>query len=283
MKAMFYKSSIIGIVFEDNISLLVFLIKQLYMNRLLLVAMFMLACSQANAQERKPLAKKEPPKNDLVDIKKCITEGQGSVELFTRNYKDNSLEHDVNSIILDIEKYIDSMHGVRLYSDQVLMKQFNPLRHFFLTTTNKTSVATSFLYSVNPYRFCMYNDTATALYISAVKDGDAYNLGKTTEKRITKFALENCLLPSLKALDEFKDNDIKYVGLSIYYGCKDAREGAPPVAITPYCLTLVARLADIQQYNAGIITAKGLLANAELYLSDADTGSDLRRVRIDVE
>ena len=116
----------------------------------------------------------------------------------------------------------------------------------------------------------MYNDTALTLYIWAVKDGEQYNLNKTTEKRIAQLAMTNCLLPSLAALDEFKGTDIKYVALSVYYGCKDTREGAPKVAAVPYCLTLVARLSDVQQYAAGLITDKGLLANAETFLSDGN-------------
>jgi hypothetical protein len=40
--------------------------------------------------------------------------------------------------------------------------------------------------------------------------------------------------------------------------------------MVPYCLTLVARLSDIQQYAAGLITDKGLLANAEVSLVGGD-------------
>jgi len=253
------------------------------MKQFLLVVSGMLLLVQLYAQDKKTTAKKEPPRNDLANMKTCIQNSQAGVALYTRNLKDNSLEHDVNSIILDIEKYIDSMHRTRLYSDQLLVKEFAPLRHFFLITTNKTSVATSFLYPDKPYCFCLYNDTATALYISAIKDGSRYDLGKTTEKRIAKKAFDNCLLPSLKALDEFKDSTIKYIGLSIYYGCKDTREGAPNTPATPYCLTLVARLTDIQQYSAGLITTKGLLTNAEIYISDEESESELRRIQIDEE
>lgn len=250
-----------------------------------LVFLFLSICitCHLNAQEKKTSVAKEPLKNDLPSIRKCILAGQENVSLYTQNLKDHSQEHDVNSIILDIEKYIDSMHKVRTYSDQVLMKQFNPLRHFFLTTTNKTTVATMFLYSAAPYQFCLYNDTAQALYICAVKDGSAYNLGKTTEKRITRMAFENCLLPSLKALDEFKDNEIKYIGISVYYGCKDTRDGAPAGVAVPYCLTFVGRLTDIQQYAAGLITIKGLLAGSELYLSDAEPGTELHRIQLNIE
>lgn len=253
------------------------------MKKLVFIAAAFLACLSAGAQEKKGMAVKDARKSDLPDIKKCIRTGQSNLALYTHNFANHDDEQDVNSIILDIERYLDSLPKNKTYSDQLLIKNFMPLRHFFLTTTNKTTVATSFLFSLAPYQFCLYNDTATALYIWAIRNGDTYNLAKMTEKRIAKAALENCLLPSLKALDEIKEADVKYVGVSIYYGCKDTRDGAPAGPVTAYCMTLVARLADIQQYATGLITAKGLMANAELYLSDGDEPEALRRITVNVE
>lgn len=221
-------------------------------------------------------------KGDVQSMKRSVQLAVESLPLFTLNIDDHSQEHDVNSIILDIEKHIDSISKSKLYSDIFLVKHFDAIRHFFLTTTNKTTVASSFLYPNAPYRFCMYNDTALALHLFSLKNGDIYNLSKITEKRAVKLAFENCLLPALKATDEFKGDQLKYIGLSIYYGCKDNREGADPKAIVPYCLTFIARLSDIQQYASGIITVKGLLANAEVYLSNDDQ-LDFRRIQIDVQ
>ena len=214
----------------------------------------------------------------LSDLKTCMHTAQQSLPLFSANLADHSQEHDVNSIILDIERYIDSIPKNKSYSDQLLLKHFMPMRHFFLTTTNKTTIAAEFLYTGTPYYFCMYNDTELTLYIGAVKDDDTYDLSKMTDKRIARKAFNRCLLPSLTAFDSLKDGDIKYVALSIYYGCKDTREGAPPVAAVPYCLTLVARLSDVQQYATGLITDKGLLSVSEVYLADAQ---DVRRITIE--
>ncbi len=253
------------------------------MKKILFLICFIGLYSGLYGQDKKIAPKKEPVKNDLVPLRKCIIEGQANAILYNQNLKDHSKEHDVNSIILDIEKYIDSLHRIRTLSDQLLMKYFMPLRHFFLTTTNKTSVATFFLYANTPYQFCQYNDSATALYIGAVKDGSLYNLGKMTEKKIVRSSFENCLLPSLKALDEFKDAETKYIALSVYYGCKDTREGAPAGLSVSYCLTFVARTTDLQQYASGLITIKGLLANSEIYLSDEESYNDIRKIQIVVE
>ena len=242
------------------------------MKKFITLVSCVLLFTAVQAQEKKGA----PAKRDLPALKACMLTAQQNLPLFTQSLADPAQAHDVNSIIKDIELYIDSMPKSKTYSDELLMKHFAPLRHFFLTTTNKTTVAAEFLYTDAPYRFCMYNDTALALYVWAVKDGDTYNLSKMTEKHVAKLAFENCLLPSLAALDEFKDNDIKYIALSIYYGCKDTREGAPGVAAVPYCLTLVARLADIQQFAAGLITAKGLMTNAEVYIADADDVHNLK-------
>ena len=238
------------------------------MKKFVLFATCILLCAGAHAQEKTNRPRVAGPTHDaapLPNLQTCIHTTQQNVQLLLQGQP-----NDVNSIIKDIELYIDSMPKNKSTADVLLAKHFAPLRHFFLTTSNKTSVAAEFLYTVAPYNFCMYNDTALALSIWAVKDGDPYNLSKTTDKRIARLALTNCLLPSLAALDEFKAEDIKYIAVSVYYGAKDTREGAPHTATTPFCLTLVARLADIQQYAAGLITDKGLLANAEVYLADGD-------------
>ena len=250
------------------------------MRRLLLGIIMLAAFNNAGAQAFINIADRIPP----VKIKSAIAEVQADVRLYSENVvAPHSKEHDVNSIILDIEKYIETAPKEKSVSDKLLMKQFDPLRHFFLTTSNKTTVAASFLSSGAPYRFCNYNDTAVVLYLYAVKDGNIYNPAKTTEKKIMKTSLEQCLLPSLKALDQFKPADVAYVALSVYYGYKDTRDGAASGQVTPYCLTLLARLADVQQYAAGLITAKGLLSNGELYLSDADNAGYLSRVGVSVE
>jgi len=225
------------------------------MKKFIVMACCVLLFTAAQAQEKKRAAEG----GMLPNLQSCIHTAQQNLQLYLQGQP-----NDVNSIVKEIEVAIDSTKK-RTYSDELRSKYFAPLRHFFLTTTNKTSVAAEFFYSIAPYSFCMYNDTALTLYIWAVKDGEQYNLNKTTEKRIAQLAMTNCLLPSLAALDEFKGTDIKYVALSVYYGCKDTREGAPKVAAVPYCLTLVARLSDVQQYAAGLITDKGLLANAEVY------------------
>ena len=256
------------------------------MKKYLILLSYVLLFTATYAQDNHPQLAGHPERSrgttgntqkDLPDLNTCMHTAQQNLPLFTQSLTDPSQANDVNSIIKDIESYIDSIKK-RTYSDQLLMKYFLPLRRFFLTTTNKTSVAAEFLYTGTPYSFCMYNDTALTLYIGCVKDDEPYNLSKMTDKRIAQKAFERCLLPSLAALDSFKDGDIKYIALSIYYGCKDTREGAPTTTQVPYCLTLIARLTDIQQYVAGLITGKGLMANAEVYLADEQ---DIRRLLID--
>ena len=217
------------------------------------------------AQAKKNVVARATPKNDLPSLQSCLDSAVQHVGLYTRNLPGPGNEHDVNSIVLDIERYIDSMPQKKTYSDELLLRNFAAMRHFFLTTTNKTTVATQFLYPEKPYTFCRYADTALTLYIGAIKDGDSYNLSKTTDKLIAHQALENCLLPSLAALDEVKDPDIKYVAVSIYYGCLDTRDGAPANPTVPYCITFIARLADVQQYAAGNLTEKGLMQGAVVY------------------
>jgi len=252
------------------------------MKKLLLITLSLILIVKLHAQDRKPVFV-QTMKLELPDLKKSIVAVQGNLSLYTQNLDTHAQERDVNSIILDIEKYIDSMQKKRSYGDQLLMKHFNPLRHFFLTTTNKTTVATSFLYAGKPYQFCVYNDSALSLHIYAIKDGNTYNLSKMTDKKVIKSSLENCLLPSLKALDSFRDNEIKYIALSVYYGCKDTREGAPAGQLAAYCLTFVARVTDLQQFATGLITTKGLMANSEVYLSDEEDSKELKKVIVNVE
>ncbi len=253
------------------------------MKMFLIIMAAVFASVSLSAQGKKAGIAKAPVSSTLPDLSMCILQGQEHVSLFVRNLDSNAKEKDVNSIIVDFQKYIDSLPPNRSQADALLAKHFAALRMFFLTTTNKTTVATSFLSEGPPFRFCTYSDTASVLYLGAVKDGELYNLSKMTEEKVVNSVLMNCLLPSVKALDEFRNNEVKYVALSTYYGCRDIREGAPASPVAPFCLTIVASLADIQQYNSGSFTAKGLLEHATLYLSGAGDYLNLRKIQADLE
>jgi len=252
------------------------------MKTLSLIILTLALITTVHAQEKK--TKAEPPKNNLDGMRKCIRDGQGQVELFVENLKDHSKENDVMSIINTAEHYLDSMSKSREYADMLLSRQFMGLRNFFLTVTNKTTISTSFLYPDVPYHFCMYNDTALGLYISAMKDGDTYSFKNMTEKQIASTVFGDCVLPSLKALSEFKGNELKYFALSVYFGCKDTKEKTPgPQTVKPYCLTFVARFPDVKKYIEGYMTADDLVDNAEVYISNDDSMNDFRRIRVNIE
>lgn len=251
------------------------------MKNLSLLALSILVAASLYGQAKQKGAPARPA--PLADLYKAIVSVQQDARLFVRNLSDNSTEKDVNFIVVEMEQVIDSLPRTKTPEQNLLIKHFQFLRSFFLSTNNKTAVAASFLYNNAPYNFCSYHDTSTVLYLHAIKDADIYNLAKTTEKKITRIALEYCLLPSLRPFADFKDIGIRFVALSVYVGCKDTRDGAPGVAVVPYCLTLVAPIADAQQYGAGILTAKGLLANAELYLSGPDDAGSLTRIQLNID
>jgi hypothetical protein len=236
------------------------------------------------SQEKKSSTKTEAVKNNLASIRKCIQTEQGNLGLFVQNLKDHSKETDVLFIVNTAEQYLDSTAKSREYNDVLLRKHFVGMRNFFLTVSNKTTIATSFLYPDAPYHFCMYNDTALGLYISAMKDGDVYSAKDMSEKKIASKVFEDCVLPALKALNEFKDNELKYFGLSVYYGCKDIKQIAPDASgVKPYCLTFVARFPDVKKYIEGYMTADDMVDNAEVYISNDDSINDLRRIRVNIE
>ncbi len=178
------------------------------------------------AQEKKE-TKAEPPKTPLADIRTYMRTVQQNVTLYLQNYKDHSKETDVLFIINATSKYIDSMQRSKEPADVLLRKHYPAMRNFFLTASNKTSISTSFLYADEPFHFCTYNDSATALYIAALKGGIPYSAKDKTEKQVASTAFEDCILPSMKALGEFKEDAPKYFGLSVYYGCKDNKETTP--------------------------------------------------------
>ena len=254
------------------------------MKKLILLLFTSCLIAHLHAQEKKAPSKIEPPKNNLAGMRKCIQAEQGSVELYVQNLKDHSKENDVLFIINTAEHYLDSTAKSREYADILLRKHFVGLRNFFLTVTNKTTISTSFLYNDVPYHFCMYNDTALGLYISAMKDGDTYSAKDMTEKKIASKVFEDCVLPALKALNEFQDNELKYFGLSVYYGCKDTKQTTPNApAVKPYCLTFIARFPDVKKYIEGYMTADDLVDNAEVYISNDDSINDFRRIRVNIE
>lgn len=252
------------------------------MQKVLLVLVSILLSAITNAQDKRVLATRDLPKLD--SLRKCIREVQQNVPLYISNSKDHALEIDVMTIINSTQRYLDTTAKSRESSDVLLRKHYMPLRNFFLTASNKTTISTSFLAQGSPFRFCLYNDTAVALYIAALKDGDTYSEKNMTEKKIASVVFEDCVLPPLKALQEFKDAELKYFAMSVYYGCKDFKITEPGTpSIKPYCLTFVARFADVGRYNDGYITAEELLEGAEVYISNDNSMSDFRKIQLKLE
>jgi len=253
------------------------------MKKLIWIVIAICCTVPVSAQEKKD-ARTEPTKMTLTDIRTYMRAVQQNVTLYIQNYKDHSRENDVLYIINTTSKYIDSMQRSKETGDVLLRKHYPAIRNFFLKVTNKTSVSASFLYADEPFHFCTYSDSTTALYIAALKGGITYSAKDMTEKKMASTAFEDCILPSLKALGEFKEDAPRYFGFSIYYGSKDNKETTTgQQAIRAWCLTFVARFEDIRKYLDGYLTADDLVENAEVYLSGEEAPEDFRRIKITIE
>ena len=258
------------------------------MKKLIVIIFALIGYLPLKAQTNRATAKKpasakpaaEAPANaTLPAMQDVIIKTQGNATLFTANFGNNTHERDVNTIIKSVQQYIETNPAAKTRADVLLTKNYTPLRSFYLTTTNKTTVAASFLYADAPYSYAMHNG-ALALHIGAVKAGEMYDLGRKTEKGVITTALTTCLFPSLKAFSEFRDTDIRYVGLSVYYGTTDSREEGKP--LVPHTLTFIAALEDVIKYSAGDINDKELLAAGELYHADPESVAALNKVYLDL-
>ncbi|MBK8368172.1 MAG: hypothetical protein IPL10_12350 [Bacteroidetes bacterium] len=148
-----------------------------------------------------------------------------------------------------------------------------------------TDQTASFIYSKNaksPINFCLNGDTALTVLLSSVYIENVYNTTKLSARQRATKVLTSYLIPQLKVFsNNFTQSEIKYFGFSAVYGSKDfIDDSSKPKA---ELVSIVVPQILIKKYASGSITEDDLVAGSEIWLSDRDVITDIKKVKITLE
>ena len=96
------------------------------MKNLMVLAIFLFVYAVAHAQDKSNLSKQTGKAEALPNLQTCLHTAQHNLRLFTE-----SQPNDVNSIVKEIELYIDSMPKNKTTADLLLSKNFAIFRSVF--------------------------------------------------------------------------------------------------------------------------------------------------------
>jgi hypothetical protein len=134
-----------------------------------------------------------------------------------------------------------------------------------------------------PVQFGLYGDTALSLIISGIFIDKIYNTLKLTSKQRASKILTTYILSSLKYfVTTFKENDIKYFGMTCFYGSKDFSDESS-FGTKGEFIGFIAPGSIIKKYVSGDLTEDELVNASDIYISDRDMITDIKKIKIIIE
>lgn len=136
----------------------------------------------------------------------------------------------------------------------------------------------------HPVHFLNYGvDMAISLIISGVFIDKVYNTLKLTSRQRATKVVTTYLLPALKhCAENFNGSEIKYFGITAVYGSKDALNESALATEAEY-VALIVPASLIKKFASGEITEDELLKAADIYVSDRDMITGVKKIKITLE
>jgi hypothetical protein len=196
------------------------------------------------------------------------------------------------NVIDDIDKYISKPPTTDRHNGDI--KEFNLIKKYrnnFDSAFNELKLLGidqlgEFFYTQDislPIHFGLYGDTALSIIISGAYIDNVYNTLKLTSKQRATKVITTYILPSLKAFSEnFSTKDIKYFGMTCLYGSKDFSSDEALNTKGEY-VAFIASSKLIQKYVAGDLTEDDLVDAADIYVSDRDMITEIKKIKIVIE
>ena len=134
-----------------------------------------------------------------------------------------------------------------------------------------------------PLRFVLYGDTALSFIVTGVSIDKVYNTIKLTGRQRATKVLTTYILPSLKSfVKSFSSKEIRFFGMTCVYGSKDFTDDSP-LSTKPEFVAFIAPAKLIRQYVTNDITEDELINGADVFVSDRDMVSDMKKIKITLE
>lgn len=132
-----------------------------------------------------------------------------------------------------------------------------------------------------PLYFISYKNKDTALILTSIVVRYTYNTLKMTSKQRVYKVIESYVITSLKNFTEnFKDADLKYFGISCVYRSEDFSSS---YSSKFEYVCFIAPTDAIRKFVSYEITEEELINVSDIFVSDRDMGSIVKKIKINIE
>jgi hypothetical protein len=203
-----------------------------------------------------------------------------------KNYFPKSAEY----VVQDIDRFLSNPSKDNKVNERIdefsLIKEYqNNLKSFF-NELYFNDLSGSFLYDDKtelPIQFALFNDKSITLIISSVYIKHTYNTLELSSKQRATKVLSSYILPSLKEFAKhFPDSKIEYFAISCVYGSKDFSNDSE-LNIKPEFLVFMVPAETLKEYVDLELTEEALVNSAEIFLSDRNMVTGLKKIEITID
>ncbi len=133
-----------------------------------------------------------------------------------------------------------------------------------------------------PFRFDSFGEKneKKAFVVAPIFTNQCYNSFKLSAKERASKSVIDELLPKLRAFKYFKSAEIKYIGLSCVYSCKDFTDDKAGNKIEFVGIVIPVNL--LKKYVSGNITKEDFVNQIDIYSKDKDS-IDLVKIKINIQ
>lgn len=119
------------------------------------------------------------------------------------------------------------------------------------------------------------------LLITGLTDGKIYNTLQLDARARAAKAVSEVLAPAWKAFQALPTApDIKFVGFAATYGTQDFLDKASPMSLKAESVVVVVPLDRALKFASGALTEDELIEASDVWVSDKDTVSDVKKIKL---
>ncbi len=199
-----------------------------------------------------------------------------------------------SKIISDIEEWLQRRGGVKNAERQLMQKHQGSLNLVFrnLELIGDELGRFFYIHPEIPISFANKNGSI-ALVITGVGSKTTYNTLRTTPRSRASKIIQSRIVPSLKraygSLSRSADlkalffSDIKHVGMSVVYGSEDFSKRGEALNLRAEVVCFVVTSDQLTKFLNSEITEDELVDKAEIYLSDRDMVTGIKKIKVSLE
>tara|TARA_R100000687_G_C6422119_1_gene151520 strand:+ start:254 stop:943 length:690 start_codon:yes stop_codon:yes gene_type:complete len=203
---------------------------------------------------------------------------------------ENYFPKSAKFVVQDIDRFLSNppknTKANGLIDEFSLIKKYQANLKNFFNEIYFNELSGSFLYNDNtelPIHFALFDDKSITLIISSVYIKNIYNTLELSSKQRATKVLSTYILPSLNEfVKHFPNSNIQYFAISCIYGSKDFSNDSE-LNIKPEFLAIVVPAETLKKYVDLEITEEALVNSAEIFLSDRNMVTDLKKIEITID